>query len=127
MSVEMDVDEITLTQGMYHLVNRIQREFPKVEFNKPEHRWDSLGEHYIARISWFLWNNEQVDQEVRYPANWFEALKEKYMPEGLKERYPVIYAVHTFKEAVIYPDLAIPGHRAIRKQKLIIRREPQID
>ena len=44
--------------------------------------------------------------ELRFPTNWKEALKERFLPQFLKKKFPVKYCVVNIR--VLYPYIPIP-------------------
>jgi hypothetical protein len=50
---------------------------------------------------------------VRFPADWWQAFKERWAPLWFRMRYPVIYTEVTVSMREIYPDIApkIPDKR----------------
>jgi hypothetical protein len=57
---------------------------------------------------------KQVDiVEIRYPADWWQAFKERWFPKWLLKRYPVIETIETIDIKALYPTINIPNHRAI--------------
>jgi len=45
---------------------------------------------------------------IRYPANWKEAVKERFAPFWFLRRWPVQYAEKAFDVRVVYPMMALP-------------------
>ncbi len=45
---------------------------------------------------------------IRYPANWKEAVKERFAPLWFLKRWPVQYAEKAFDVRVVYPMMALP-------------------
>jgi hypothetical protein len=45
-------------------------------------------------------------KNIKYPANWKEAFKERWFPKWLLEKYPVKYKV--YDAWALYPDLKLP-------------------
>ena len=45
---------------------------------------------------------------VEYPANWFEALKERFMPFWMRIRWPIRYRYVTWESTVLYPRVSLP-------------------
>lgn len=54
-------------------------------------------------------------QRIQYPANWYEAFKERWFPPCILRRTPVRYAVVKLDVRAIYPEFrpAIPNERAV--------------
>jgi hypothetical protein len=63
--------------------------------------------------------------EVRLPANWWEAFKERFFPEFLRKYFPVKYRVITYKS--LYPYLRLPNQKhSIFKAKKIIEENREV-
>jgi len=69
----------------------------------------------VTRITGFVWAQDVDKEMVRYPANWFEAFKERWFPRWLTNKYPVIYTVKKFVVKATYPDLMIQSHAPVMK------------
>lgn len=41
--------------------------------------------------------------EIRYPANWWQAFRERWLPECLRKKFPVRY--HIWKIDFLYPEI----------------------
>jgi len=48
-------------------------------------------------------------EPIRYPADWWQALKDRWFPAWLRRRYPVVYTA--IDVAAMYPDLRVGHHR----------------
>jgi hypothetical protein len=46
-------------------------------------------------------------KEIRYPLDWWQAVKERFLPKWLLKRYPVKY--HTWKIDFLYPEIENRG------------------
>lgn len=69
-------------------------------------------EHVRMSVHGFLWGKMIEHFEVRYPCDWWEALKQRFAPTWFLRRWPVR---ETFKEVrlqAIWPTLRllVPGH-----------------
>lgn len=70
-----------------------------------------LRQHIYGRIA------EQ--EEVKYPADWWEAFKGRWFPAWAKERWPVRYRWITLTARELYPMVKMPRHKhAIVIQKV---------
>ena len=51
--------------------------------------------------------------QIQYPKDWWNAFKERWFPNWLKWRYPVIYRKHDFSPKVLYPfmKISLPNER----------------
>ncbi len=45
---------------------------------------------------------------VRYPANWKEAVLERFLPRWLKKRRPIRYTYVYWDACVVYPKISLP-------------------
>ena len=48
-------------------------------------------------------------QEIKYPENWIESLKERFAPKVLLKKYPVKYKIHHVNE--YYPYISMPNEQ----------------
>lgn len=44
--------------------------------------------------------------EIRYPKNWIEAVKERWLPYRLRKIFPIKYTYHKIEHMVGYPDFS---------------------
>lgn len=49
--------------------------------------------------------NQEV--EVKYPKNWWQAVKERFFPKVLIKRYPVEYQVYKLTATECYPEIQL--------------------
>lgn len=47
-----------------------------------------------------------TEYEFKYPADWWQAVKERFAPDWLKRRYPVRYIEHHITVDAVYPELS---------------------
>lgn len=68
----------------------------------------------------FLSEKKPVYEEtVKYPMDWKEALKERFLPGWLKERFPVVYTTVKLRVLAVYPDFK----PALREQRYVFLKE----
>lgn len=76
---------------------------------------DWIADRLIYTIKTYILGagEEHVDCDVRWPANWWEAVKDRWLPAWAKRRWPVRYTKHiihrTFYRAMC-PHVSIPPH-----------------
>ena len=46
--------------------------------------------------------------DVQYPADWIEAIKERFLPFWLKKRWPIRYTRLAWDIRVVYPEVSLP-------------------
>ena len=47
--------------------------------------------------------------DVQYPADWTEAIKERFLPFWLKKRWPIRYKRLAWDIRVVYPEVSLPA------------------
>ena len=60
------------------------------------------------------------EQVVRYPADWWQALKQRFAPRWFVRRWPVLETIKTMRLYAWYPEKLIPGERS----QFLVRVEP---
>jgi hypothetical protein len=66
------------------------------------------GQDFVLQVRAIIWGREVQRQEHRYPADWWEAVKERFAPEWFKRRWPVRYTMITLKARELYPLVSMP-------------------
>jgi hypothetical protein len=86
---------------------------------KTDVEWDVFLRSYVASMSFDFLSTDS--EPVQYPSNWIEAVKDRFLPEWLKRRFPVKYTVIT--PTHMFPDNTELGRECVRllKQNLPIR------
>lgn len=71
-----------------------------------------IAEHWLddimLRVVQPMWGETLDKIEVRYPADWWEAFKERWLPRWAKKRWPIRYTVKTMTARGVYPKLSMP-------------------
>ena len=65
---------------------------------------DRATDDIVLRIEGFVWGKNLDAQEVRYPANWIEAVKERWLPKRIRRRWPVRYTIVRIEARFLYPE-----------------------
>lgn len=52
--------------------------------------------------------SEPQNYKIKHPANWWEAVKERFLPDKLKKKYPVKYTVYDINVRTFYPKTSLP-------------------
>lgn len=55
----------------------------------------------VQQIQWFLMGRVVEDQHVSWPATWWDAVKDRWLPRWLKGRFPPVFKTYDFKVAEI--------------------------
>jgi len=78
---------------------------------------EGAAEDIIIKVKSFVYGVDEATRrvEIRYPADWWEAFKERWFPRWLLKRYPVKYHEETVEAREIYPTVgpAIGDHRPV--------------
>lgn len=56
----------------------------------------------------------------RYPANWWEALKERWFPKFMLKRWPVLYAYIWVTGKILYPYLRVALPKETKVLKIMV-------
>ena len=59
----------------------------------------------------------EMKREIKWPANWIEAIKERFAPEWLKARWPVEYRVVRVYE--MFPEYEWPAYEGHKRNVMI--------
>ena len=92
------LEKLTFGMEIYIAVEEMQR-FP---------------EHIGYRIRGYVWSQDAGRKEhFQYPADWWQAFKERWFPEWLLKKYPVRYTHKEFLVKATYPDLVVQNHNPV--------------
>jgi hypothetical protein len=67
-----------------------------------------MFDEIALRIVQKVWGREVDRVEHQWPANWWEAFKERWMPKWAKDRWPIQYSTCTLIAQEMYPKVAMP-------------------
>lgn len=82
----------------------------------------AIGKQCAYEIESFVWAQEKESREISYPADWWQAFRDRWFPRWAKRRWPVRYAKWQCKVYATYPSLRIApreGHIAITKMRMV--------
>lgn len=81
----------------------------KVDF---DYYLDNIGQQLVFTLKTEIYGKKLPDKEIKYPANWFQAVKERFGPKWLLKYFPVKYKIIVIDATVLYPDIniKIPNH-----------------
>jgi len=73
------------------------------------------AESAILVVSQWIASRTLTDETIRWPATWWEAIKERWLPEWAKRWWPVVYKVRRLRAKDLYPNIKrIPGEPVAR-------------
>jgi hypothetical protein len=76
-----------------------------------------------VQIKGYIWGERGKSETIKYPKNWREAFKERWFPQWLLKRYPVIYRVHEINTTTLYPNfkISVPDQTHVLKFQTLAR------
>jgi len=84
---------------------------------------ESVVGHITAKVRGYVWAEDDAVQRFvrKYPADWWQAFRERWFPRFVLNRWPVVYQELAVAVRAIYPDFrpAIPD----RKCRLLVMDE----
>ena len=120
-----DLDTVVLDRykliALEYLGPELARYFataPKVEATRVAgFQWNQI----VLRLIQEVYGLERQIECIEYPANWWEAVKDRWMPGWLKYRFPVRYIRTTIRARELYPQ--IDGHHKLKYRMLLFRND----
>lgn len=113
---------VELLRMDYALERRIDRDLmERVEWKRHE---DHLTGDMVVRMRLAIYGKAHPEAHIiRYPSDWWQAVKERFAPAWFRDRYPVKFTEHhaTLKE--LYPDVtpALPDQGPVMKFQVLKR------
>lgn len=89
--------------------------FQRAEWREFRHE---VSREMQAELHSYVYGKKHPSRHIiRYPANWLEAVKERFAPCWLRDRWPVKFTVTTATLEETYPDLKIslPAYTPVLK------------
>lgn len=82
-----------------------------------EVREPHFGAHWVAEWRGYIWGEQQKHYEFKAPADWLEAVKERFFPAWALRRWPVLYRRDVVDVKALYPELniSLPDQRCVVK------------
>jgi len=105
-------EQIVLEKLRYHLRQTIDRRLLSAHISID---WDSMLHAVLIQVDGFVWARELSRQEVRYPADWWQAFKRRWMPAFILRRWPVRETIVTVHAKAFYPTMRyeVAGNEAV--------------
>jgi hypothetical protein len=97
--------EYTLTRYRFTAMTVLSREFAEdalLAAHENEARFLAL------RVIQAVWGKRVGEIIARYPADWRQAFKDRWLPEWARRRWPVRYAEVRLEVADLFPGVAVP-------------------
>lgn len=90
---------------------------------------DEMNRRMRTELSAFVYGvNHPTRHVIRFPKNWLEAVKERFAPAWLRDRWPVVYTVVTASMEEIYPDIrpSLPMQQYPPVWKVAVSRQDEV-
>jgi len=118
MSIYAEVDGVMLQKFKFVASQYISTELaqhfgeaPEVEVILSER---FMFDELCLRIVQEIWGREvDASQEISYPADWWQAFKERWFPKWALVKWPVRYETKKMTVMEFYPKLSLPGQEAV--------------
>lgn len=116
-----------MTQGKTRYLDAIKKGFLRVWLEEDIHsRIGSAPEFALAdeagclavKFHTSIWAETIDEQEIRYPADWWQAVKQRWFPEWALRRWPVVEQVHRISWNVEYPRIPTEWGRGVRRVRV---------
>lgn len=62
----------------------------------------------VVQLHTYIASRDRKSETIRYPRDWWEALKQRWFPAWALRRWPAIIVEHTFTAYDVYPEANIP-------------------
>lgn len=69
---------------------------------------NDIYDHLVFRLHVYVFGEDLGIKEISYPANWWEAFKDRWFPDWLKHRFPVRFQTERWCAKSLYPHLKRP-------------------
>jgi len=85
---------------------------------------ERMRDFVMVSLQGYLWGKQEL-KVFRWPASWWQAVKERWMPLSLRKRYPVRYKTIEIRGLLFFPTLnvEVPNHHGT----LVIETQERID
>lgn len=113
------ISEITLERFKFGVINYVSAELLK-QFAGPsqgdfacEAAATEVGAAVVFRFKQYIFGRQAEMLTISYPADWWQALRQRWLPAWWLCRWPVRMVTHTVDVKALYPGFALPPHQHI--------------
>lgn len=113
-------DEVTLARKEYAAQVAIDRH--QLDLCRQRGKVETLHDHATNQLHLlmraFIYGKDHPSKHVvRYPADWWQAVKERFAPVWFRDRYPVQFITVTASLEELYPEIepALPDQSPVMK------------
>ena len=72
-----------------------------------EKEYDIFTDSVMAEIRGYVLGENQDDICIKYPANWWQAFKDRWFFKWMLKYCPIKYTIHNITSKILYPDMKI--------------------
>lgn len=101
------VSDIQLKTIKLAIVESVSNDLLDVIVEHKEIADDFIKNRVTLMIQGYIWGESGKTQLIRYPATWWDAVKERWFPRWLLTRYPATYREHEITLKTLYPNFKI--------------------
>ena len=126
----MDVDNLNFNALTEVMLQKMQfcaeQRFSMLFLRDAKLEWllDEFSQSFALKICAYVAEEKLKEVSVSYPKDWVEAVKERFSPQWLLKKYPVIYKTEVLKASVLYPNIAFPKERHFLKLDKYVKGGP---
>lgn len=104
LAKQIGAEKIAMKMVDYHVKREIDGSIANLSLDLIEYTAKDMALHMKARVA------TDTVKKLKYPKDWREAVKERWFPKWLLQKYPVKYDY--IQADVLYPLIAIPEEQA---------------
>jgi len=119
---QVEIETVRLERMRMCVMTRLSAELAYAFGEPPEvavtPALEMITDEIAVRVVQTVWGRELDRKEVRWPANWWEAVKARFLPAWVLERWPVRYRCVTLTAREFYPKIGpMPKGRVVTIEK----------
>jgi hypothetical protein len=104
------VEQIKLNRMDFHQRGLIPKRVLELEPDLNAHI-DRFTHDMVLQLDAFIFGQDLESFSIQHPKDWWEAVKERFMPEWLKTKFPVVYARHQINPKALFPHVKAPPNQ----------------
>jgi len=106
------MEETTLHKFKYALQRHLDEALVHELANMPELELQMyasvIADQIVIAVRGFMLGDELERVSASWPANWWEAVKSRFLPEWAKKRWPIRYERIMLEAKALYPKMKLP-------------------
>ncbi len=106
-------DRVVLERFRYFVRQVVSRELLSDFADPPEVLLEWIGASLAIQLRQEILGQQRGNIEIRYPADWWQAVKQRFFPSWAKNRWPVQEIVQVVDVKALYPKVTLPGHSPV--------------